>query len=154
MKSQAPDPAPLDGHLGYLLRTVSNAVSHAFARKLTSEGVTVAEWALLRVLYDVPGIAPAALAARMGMTRGAISKLALRLTGKGLLASRAHPDDGRAQMLELTEPGRALVPNLAAIADTNDSEFFAALSPVENATLRKLAQALITHHALTGVAVD
>ena len=40
----------LTAHTGYLLRMVSNAVSQEFARKVAGEGVTVAEWVMLRSL--------------------------------------------------------------------------------------------------------
>lgn len=138
-------PTGLHDHLGYWLRTVSNAVSHAFARSLEGVGVTVAEWVFLRALYDVDGIAPSLLAERMGMTRGAISKLAERLLAKDFVTRAANPDDGRAHMLALTRAGRALVPRLAEIADANDNAFFGALAPAErshlDALLRKIAMA-------------
>ncbi|MGH7103573.1 MAG: MarR family winged helix-turn-helix transcriptional regulator [Acetobacteraceae bacterium] len=66
----------LTDHLGYWLRYVSNHVSQAFARKVEAHGVTVAEWVLMRQLPDEKALAPSRLAERMGMTRGAISKLA------------------------------------------------------------------------------
>ena len=44
-------PVPeLTDHLGYWLRQVSNHVSQGFARKLAAQDVTVAEWAVMRVL--------------------------------------------------------------------------------------------------------
>ena len=73
-------PSNLVTHLGFWLRMVSNAVSHSFARKLESQGVTVSEWVVLRALYDVERVPPSQLAARMGLTKGAISKLADRLS--------------------------------------------------------------------------
>ena len=48
----------LTAHLGYWLRLVSNHVSHAFAQKLEAENVTVAEWVMMRSLYDHKAIAP------------------------------------------------------------------------------------------------
>ena len=93
------EPSHLTSHLGFWLRFVSNHVSHAFARKLEDRDVTVAEWVLLRELYDVDHIAPSRLAERMGMTRGAITKLADRLIAKRLVSRRANPDDARAQTL-------------------------------------------------------
>src|SRR5690242_15425598 len=108
-------PSELQAHLGYWLRAVSNAVSQGFARAIEAEGVTVAEWVVLRMLYDVESIAPGQLAQRMGMTKGAISKLADRLVVKGLVVRRADPEDGRAQSLALLPVGRALVPKLAEL---------------------------------------
>src|SRR5579862_5488142 len=112
----------LTAHLGYWLRYVSNHVSQAFARKVERHGVTVAEWVLMRHLLEEESLAPSRLAERMGMTRGAISKLADRLIAKSMLVRAADPLDGRAQMLSLTSAGRALVPQLAALADANDAE--------------------------------
>ena len=54
----------------------------------TGAEVTVAEWVVLRELYN-SGSAPSALADRLGMTRGAISKLADRLIAKEMIVRRA-----------------------------------------------------------------
>ena len=110
-------PAALQAHLGYWLRAVSNAVSHSFSRKMEGEGVTVAEWVFLRTLFDVERIAPSELAERMGMTKGAISKLADRLVAKELIKRDADPEDGRGQTLCLQKPARKLVLRLAQLAE-------------------------------------
>jgi hypothetical protein len=52
----------LSDHLGYWLRLVSIHVSITFARKLAAEEVTVAEWLVLRVLFDAENFAPSKLA--------------------------------------------------------------------------------------------
>lgn len=125
----------LKDHLGYWLRFVSNHVSHGFATKLEGEGVTVAEWVVLRELYEAGTIAPSVLAERLGMTRGAISKLAERLAGKALLTRTAGGRDRRFQDLAITDAGRALIPLLAELADRNDAEFFDLLDPETRATV-------------------
>ena len=58
-KSSEEKAAALTAHVGYWLRYVSNHVSHAFARKLEREGVTVAEWVILRELFESDAVAPA-----------------------------------------------------------------------------------------------
>lgn len=149
-----PRPTDLRAHLGYWLRTVSNAVSHAFARHLDGAGVTVAEWVFLRTLHDLDTIGPSQLAERMGMTKGAISKLADRLVGKDLVIRAADPGDGRAHRLALTPAGRALVPRLADIADANEAAFFGALAPTERRQLQALLQAIAQAHGLTSPPID
>jgi DNA-binding MarR family transcriptional regulator len=129
--SSMPPPSGLTAHLGFWLRYVSNHVSHTFAGKLAAKGVTVAEWVTMRALYDKDPISPSCLAKEMGMTRGAITKLADRLIGKSMIIRKASPDDGRAQTLALTTQGTSLVPELAALADQNDAEFFDHLSEAE-----------------------
>lgn len=143
----------LTAHTGYLLRIVSNAVSHAFARKLAGAGVTVAEWATMRTLYD-GALAPSALAEAMGMTKGAISKLADRLLRKDLVTRTENPKDKRAHSLALTARGRALVPDLAALADANDAEYFGALNPDDHRTLVTLLRTLIDKQGLSDVPLD
>ncbi len=147
------DPAvsPLDAHLGYWLRFVSNHVSHAFSRMLEARDVTVAEWVMLRALHDHPALAPSALADRLGMTRGAISKLADRLVAKSLVARTLDDGDRRYQALALTAEGRRLVPELCALADRNDADFFGHLAPVERDRLEAVLKDIVRRHGLRAV---
>lgn len=144
----------LTAHIGYWLRMVSNAVSQDFARKVAGEGVTVAEWTFLRALYDGEAMAPSVLADRMGMTRGAISKLADRLVEKGLIDRVDNLDDRRAHSLSLTAAGRQKIPVLAALADRNDAEYFSVLSAEERSTLDHLLKTLAEKRGLKTVPVD
>lgn len=146
--------ANLEAHLGYWLRYVSNHVSAAFAQKLAERRVTVAEWAFMRSLHDTDAEAPSMLAERMGMSRGAITKLADRLIAKNYVARTADPDDGRAQTLALTEAGRELVPALAALADRNDAEFFDHLSQKERAFLERILKGIVDRRGLTSIPIE
>jgi DNA-binding MarR family transcriptional regulator len=94
------------------------------------------------------------LAERMGMTRGAISKLAERLGEKGLVEHEANPTDRRAQVLALTQAGRAMVPALAEIADANDATFFKMLAPDEQRALRALLMKIVSERKLTKAPID
>ncbi len=143
--------SPLEAHLGYWLRFVSNQVSHAFGVKLAARGVTVAEWVVLRELYDKDATAPSALAERMGMTRGAISKLADRLAEKALAARTADAADRRFQTLALTPQGRKLVPELSALADRNDAEFFSHLPAGERAIIENAMREIVRRCGLRTV---
>jgi DNA-binding MarR family transcriptional regulator len=132
-------------HTGFWLRFVSNHVSHAFAQKLVGSGVSVAEWVVLREMFDTSTTSPSVLAAATGLTRGAISKLIDRLVQKDLVSRAEATEDRRFQDVRLTSAGRTLVPRLAALADQNDHEFFSRLPVGERerlvATLKKLVAA-------------
>jgi len=154
MSNKASDLSPLKAHLGYWLRAVSNQVSHAFARKLEARGVSVAEWVMMRELYETDGLAPSHLAMELGMTKGAITKLADRLIEKSLITRHIRTDDRRAQTLALTPTGRKLVPALAALADENDAAFFGHLSAAEQTRLRAMLQAIVQHHGFKNIPVD
>lgn len=149
--SVTPPVPDLTAHLGFWLRMVSNHVSHVFAAKLADKGVTVAEWSLMRALYGAAPMAPSRVAERMGMTRGAITKLADRLIAKSLVLREADAEDGRAQTLALTARGSDLVPELAALADRNDAEFFDCLSVSERQTLDQLLRTMVERHRLTAL---
>lgn len=144
----------LTDHTGYWMRMVSNAVSQEFARKVTEEGVTVAEWVFMRALFDSDGVAPTVLSDRMGMTRGAISKLADRLAAKGLILRNESETDKRGQSLSLTSEGLEKVPILARLADSNDAEYFGVLSVEERDSLDRILRALVERRRLNTTPVD
>jgi DNA-binding MarR family transcriptional regulator len=90
----------------------------------------------------------------MGLTRGAITKLADRLVVKALLVRKASPDDGRAQTLALTRKGRDFVPKLARLADQNDAEFFNHLTKHERRTLVRILKGVVEPRGLNSMPVD
>lgn len=139
----------LETHVGYWLRYVSNHVSLAFARRIEGYGVTVAEWVLLRQMFDAGSVAPSELSEFTGLTRGAVSKLVDRLVNKGLASRVDRTDDRRYQTVALTEPGRKLVPKLASLADENDSQFFQALRTDERQALIDTMKKLVESNKLT-----
>jgi DNA-binding MarR family transcriptional regulator len=147
---KVPDSAVSDlkKHAGFWLRFVSNHVSHAFARKLLASGVTVAEWVVMREMFDDKETSPGVLAERMGMTRGGVSKLVDRLVKKKLISRRDRSDDRRFQSIALTPAGRRLIPHLADLADQNDEEFFQPLSTRERAALIAAMKKLVEAHGL------
>lgn len=146
--------AQLTDHLGYRLRQVSNHVSQAFARKLEARNVTVAEWVLMRVLFDREPMPPSEVAEATGLTRGAITKLADRLIAKGMIVRKASTDDGRMQSLALTSRGQALVPQLAALADRNEAEAFSHLGESERKALERILGKIIAKLAIDTTPVD
>src|SRR3984957_7740853 len=102
--AKTPDPtvSNLKKHVGFWLRFVSNHVSQAFAGKLLASGVTVAEWVVMREMFDNDETSPGALEERIGITRGGVSKLVDRLVSKQLIARRECSDDRRFQSIALT----------------------------------------------------
>lgn len=139
----------LEDHVGYWLRFVSNHVSQAFTAKVETEGVTVAEWVVLREMFDHSSINPSRLAERMALSRGAVSKLIDRLVAKDLVEKKTGKEfpsnlDGRYQTVELTTAGRKLVPELAKLADVNDREFLGHLSAKQKAGLVLLLKEIVS----------
>lgn len=154
METTHPAISALEIHLGYWMRRVSNAVSGDFARSLQARQTSLAEWVLLRQLYDRRQATPGELAEALTMTRGAISKIIDKLQAKGWIRSRVKPEDNRVQLLSLTGAGRRVVPQLAEIADSNDEQFFAPLDAGERRALRQLLCKLAERHQLRNVPTE
>lgn len=149
------EPSELKAHIGFWMRVVSNHVSHAFARKLETSGVTVAEWVILREMYGTgKRTSPSVVADLTGLSRGAVSKLISRLLGKGLVTRTESTRDRRYQDIELTKGATALVPRLAKLADENDREFFGVIAKAERETLKEILQRIVALHELTRMPID
>ena len=144
----------LESHTGYWLRLVSNHVSHGFCLKVESRGVTVAEWVVMRALFEEQDVNPSQLAKSLGLSRGAVSKLVDRLAAKGFVACQSEKRDRRYQIVNLTASGRTLVPGLAALADQNDREFFGHLGVKEQAELVAMLKRIVQSRGLKGVPVE
>jgi DNA-binding MarR family transcriptional regulator len=145
--------SPLEAHLGFWLRYVSNQVSARFQSVLEDQGTTVTEWVALRTLFDRSETTHAELIQSLGMTKGAASKVVSRLQEKGLAARWLVEGSSREQVLALTPQGMTLVPKLAALADQNDEHFFGHLSQTERSALMKTFKSVVAQHQLKEVPV-
>ena len=140
--------SPLEAHLGFWLRFVSNHVSQRFQQLLEAQGVTVTEWVALRTLLKQGEGSHASLIDALGMTKGAASKVISRLEEKGLAQRQWAEGSAREQLLALTAKGKALVPKLARLADENDQHFFGHLPAAERQALVDAMHSLVQHHQL------
>jgi DNA-binding MarR family transcriptional regulator len=150
-----PKVSDLRSHLGFLMRFVSNSVSHSFARKIESQGVTVAEWVILREMYEHSDkTSPSNIIQQTGLTKGAVSKLIDRLCAKKLVTRLSAKQDRRFQEIGLTEKGRALVPGIARAADMNDREYFGCLGLEERRELDRILKIIIQKNKLSETPVN
>jgi DNA-binding MarR family transcriptional regulator len=152
--AKVPAVSRLEAHLGYWLRFVSNQVSHNFDRKLAALDVSVAEWVVLRELFEGDPLVPSELAKEIGMTRSAVSKIMDRLEAKSLLTRATNERDRRFQAVTVSAKGRALVPRLAALADQNDREFFGHLKAGERQQIERVMREIVRRHGLSSVPMD
>lgn len=126
---------PLDLHL----RALGETLSARIAAGVRPQGVTGAQAALLRVMFDTGPAPPGVLAARLGVTRGAVTRLADQLRAKRLVVrARSGSADRRSQTLALTGAGALLVPGLQAIAQEQTAALLDPLSPDARAHLAEL----------------
>lgn len=155
MKKANKNPSDLKSHLGFWLRTVSNQVSYSFARKVEATGVTVAEWVILRELFDHQyEIAPSLVAKKLSLSRGAVSKLMDRLVVKKLVNRKDSVEDRRYQTVALTKAAETLVPKLAKLADENDEEFFGELTKTEKQNLYQILHKIVETKGISEIPTE
>lgn len=144
----------LEAHVGYWLRFVSNHVSHGFQMKVEAHGVTVSEWVLLREIYGSGPTSATALAARTGMSKGAVSKLLTRIEAKALLERETVEQDRRNHVVALSAAALKLVPELARLADQNDEEFFCHLPATVKTTIVDAMKNVVAVHGLKAIPIE
>lgn len=143
MKHDSRLPSNLEDHIGYWLRCLSNFVSQSFADKLEKRSVTVAQWVVLRTLYDKEHMTLNELAQKVGIDKSAMSRMIERLVDHGRVKREGAEADKRFLRLSLTKEARGLVPELAGLAYDNDEEFFKALSDKERQELLRVITLLL-----------
>ena len=138
----------LDDFIPYRLSVTSNLVSDVIARTYEALfGLTIPEWRLVAVVAEHGGITQQAVGARTRMDKVTVSRAAIALAGRGLMARRPHPDDRRSHLLDLTDTGRQLYAAVAPEALALEKRLFGRLDADEVAafvaTLRRLEAAAL-----------
>jgi DNA-binding MarR family transcriptional regulator len=136
-------PSGLRDHLGYWLRRLSDEVHGRFEKELARHDVTVSQWAVLITVHRGDATTAGEVARYIDIDAGAVSRLVDRLAAKGLMTREPDPASRRSLRLTLTQAGHELVPELAAIADRNDSHFFDSLTPQQREQLEVWIRRLV-----------
>jgi DNA-binding MarR family transcriptional regulator len=142
---RAPQPiSPVESHLAYWLHYVGWRVFHELRLRARQCGVTAAEWVALRKLHEhAQGATASHLALRLGLSRGYLSRLAVRLEAKGLIYRDKSLSDRRLLNLRLTALGRALLPVLAELADQTNARHFAGAGRTARAIIEKVMKGIV-----------
>jgi DNA-binding MarR family transcriptional regulator len=145
----------LRSHIGYWMRFVSNHVSYSFAHKLEGHGITVAEWVILREMYEHQDkTSTSNIIEQTGLTKGTISKLIDQVCAKKLAIRLSDKHDRRFQKIGLTEKGRMLVPKIGHLADANDQEFFGCLNGKEHSKLDRILKKIVKENKLNKTPIN
>ena len=130
----------LDRFLPYRLSITSNLVSGRIARVYESLfGLTIHEWRLVTVTAEAGAITQAELGERTRMDKVTVSRAAIALVGRGLLARSPNEGDRRSHLLSLTGEGEALYAAVAPKALELERRLFARFDAGE---LRQLTEML------------
>ncbi len=141
-------PLILDDFIPYRLSIVSNVVSEIIASAYEALfGLRIPEWRLIAVIAEEGEVTQQHICVRSRMDKVTVSRAAIALVDRGLIARSAHRVDRRSHLLALTDQGRALYADVAPKALELESRIFRDFSEAEladfMATLRRVEAAAL-----------
>jgi DNA-binding MarR family transcriptional regulator len=114
----------------------SNAVSDAVATAYRNLfGLRIPEWRLVAVLAEGGAMSQQALCGRTRMDKVTVSRAAIGLVERGLIARAANPIDQRSHLVALTPEGWQLYEQVAPKALELERRLFASFSEDEKVQL-------------------
>lgn len=131
---------------GSLLHRTARELNTVVERRLAPFGITAQQAALL--LSSRTANSPARLAATLGNDTAGMTRLLDRMEDKGLLRRVRHPDDRRSVLIELTEPGRALLPCSARVFGSVTRQLLTGFSDHELRQVTAMLQRMLSNLAL------
>ena len=138
-----PTTLKLDDFLPYRLSIASNAVSDAIATAYrTLFGLRIPEWRLIAVLAEDGGMSQQALCGRTRMDKVTVSRAAIALAERRLVARQPNPDDQRSHLLTLTREGNVLYEQVAPKALELERRIFQGIDPDELERFRAMLERL------------
>lgn len=122
----------LDEFLPFRLSVTSNLVSDTIARTYRSLfGLSIPEWRLVAVVAETGGVSQGAIGQRTRMDKVTVSRAAIALVERGLIAREGKPGDRRSHLLTLTGAGEELYRAIAPKALDLERRIFEGFSRAE-----------------------
>jgi DNA-binding MarR family transcriptional regulator len=121
------DTSGIDDIIGYRLRRAQMAVFSSFLKHFHSAGLKPAEYSVLILAADNPGLKPSQMAAALGMQRANFVALAAGLEERRLIERKVAENDRRSHGLFLTAVGVDTVNMIRAVQEKFEAELVAQL---------------------------
>ena len=129
----------------YLIRAVTN-IERRLAAQLERSDLTPAQFEVLLQLQRTPQILQQQLDDQMFVSKGNVVGLLNRMEHASLVKRQAHPEDGRAYLLCLTERGATLAAQVIPEHEALVAEYLGVLTPEDRGSLHEVLRRL--NHAL------
>jgi len=125
-----PDPFHLDAFLPYRVAVLAGRLSRDYSRIYHERfGLSRAEWRVVAHLSQEPAVSVREIHARVDMDKSKVSRAATRLEQAGYITKRTHSGDKRLVELALTDKGRAMMAELAPLAQAFQADVLDRLGP-------------------------
>ncbi len=126
--------------VGYNARRATLKILDLFKERMAGHGLRPVEFSVLSVIGHSPGITSRQVCAELNLLPPNLVRLLARLDERALVLRQAHPQDGRALGLYLSDAGVELLQAAEATAAALEIDATAALTPNERAQLIALLQ--------------
>ena len=142
------EPYRLDEQIGFLLRRANQRHLAIFAAGMgtntdgNGHDLTPMQWAVLAKLDEAGATSQNRLGRLAAMDGATVKGVVDRLTERGLVDTRADPDDRRHRVVVMTASGRRLVARSRPTAAAITEETLRPLSPTERSALLALLRKL------------
>jgi len=128
------------GFLAYLLNESRNAVMRELDKELAPIGITKAQFRVVVGIAHDRARTLSEFARFLDMDTGAMKRLLDRVEEKGWIRRTRCPDGRRTLILELTEAGHTIYPQIMAGVTRVHTRILEGLSPVEETQLQYFLQ--------------
>lgn len=108
--------------LGFLLHDVARLLRKRFEQRAKDLGLTRSQWQTLAYLANNEGIHQAGLAEMLEIEPITLVRILDKLSDRGLVERRQHPNDRRSWLLYMREEARPLMDTMRNIGDDTRKE--------------------------------
>ena len=145
------DELRLEDFLPYRLAVLSNTVSTTVARAYDRRfNVSIPEWRVIAVLGRFPGLSAVEVAERTLMDKVAVSRAVTKLIKNGRIDREFADADKRRSILNLSEEGKKLHDEIAALALQFERDLLHGFSVDEMESLNNIMERLLARASLIG----
>ena len=141
--SQTAHPPKLQGLVGYVIRRAQMAVFRDFLSATKDVGITPAQFSLLTIVAERPGLKQTTLSAALEVKRANLATMLDVMESRGLIARQAVSNDARANSVTITAAGRKTLDRLDVLVTTHDAKITGGLNELERAQLIRLLASVI-----------
>lgn len=124
--------------VAFLLAQLGQQATERFAARLAELDLVPPQAGILRVIATEPGRSQQALAERLQLFPSRMVAFIDELTERGLIERRRSTQDRRLNALFLTDKGKAVLEQVAAVGQAHEAEFTTGLTAGQRATLSEL----------------
>ena len=134
-----------DNSIGYLITQAQRLLYKGLGAKLQTHGVTVAQWTVLVVLWEVDGLTQKDLSDRVTVETATLSRTIDRMERDGLVKRERSATDRRQVHVRLTDYGAGLWRVLVPEAEAMLAFALKGIDENEEQTLRVLLKRVIAN---------